>query len=222
MKKLLIFIIALCAILPIPAFASTKTYTSKNLEETLSAENIKADLSNYKENDNQAIIYMFRGDGCSYCRSFLNYLSSIVEEYGDYFRLVSYEVWQDNNNAELLENVAKFLGKDADGVPFIVIGDKVFEGYGANYDDDIINAIKKQYDSKNSYDVMKEIEIGDTKETKEESNILVIFWNIILGSSIVGLLLYFHSEIAKLKEQIEKLEQKTQSEKKTKTKTEER
>ena len=107
----------------------------------------------------QAIIYMFRGKGCGYCKKFLTFLSSISKEYGKYFKLVSYEVWYEENNHTLMQTVASYLNKEAGGVPFIVIGDKVFEGYAEIYDEDIKSAIMNLYDTKKSdrYDVLKKI-----------------------------------------------------------------
>jgi len=90
MKKLIIILITLCMIIPTSVFA--EEYKFSNLKETLAEENITADLSDYKETEDQAIIYMFRGKGCSYCRSFLNFLNSIVKEYGTYFMYFKDEV----------------------------------------------------------------------------------------------------------------------------------
>lgn len=53
-----------------------------------------------------------------------------VEEYGKYFNLVSYEIFNDSNNSKLFEQVSKFMdGEAATGVPYIVIGDTVFGGF---------------------------------------------------------------------------------------------
>ena len=76
------------------------------------------------------------------------------------FELTSYEVWYDSNNAELMSNIASFLNVEATGVPFIIIGEKTFVGYGESYDSEIKDAIKKLYetDVKKRYDVLEELE----------------------------------------------------------------
>ena len=71
MKKKLIILLLIVALLPTRVFASG--------------------LDSYKENDKQAVIYMFRGQGCGYCRAFLSFLASIVDDYGEYFKLVSFD-----------------------------------------------------------------------------------------------------------------------------------
>lgn len=168
MKKK-IFLVTLLALIafPLNMFAIEKDdYTSKNLEETLTEEEIEHDLSKYKENDKQVTIYLFRGHGCGYCKKFLTFLNSIVDEYGDYFKLESYEVWNDDNNYDLMNQVASFLGTSVSGVPFIVIGDTTFAGYAERYDDSIKSTIKSLYDSKEKYDVFEEM----TKKEEEEAN----------------------------------------------------
>ena len=93
-KKILTFLVTLGVILlPLTANASLiDEYEHKNFKDTLAAESIELKNKDYKETDDQITIYMFRGQGCAYCRSFLEFLNSISNEYGKYFKLVSFEV----------------------------------------------------------------------------------------------------------------------------------
>ena len=184
MKKILGFLLTVLIGLGFTmSTAKAVTYKTLNLEEALKEEEIEHDLSSYKESDDQAIIYLFRGNGCGYCRRFLTFLNSIVPEYGKYFKVVSYEVWGDSENKKLMNKVAEFLEKDAGGVPFIVIGNQAFEGYASDYDEDIKKAIKDLYNSKDKYDVLKEMEKAKN-QTNQESNgtssTSVIIWNIVI------------------------------------------
>jgi len=174
MKKLKVLIVILfLAIIPSIAFAQ-ETYETTNLEQTLKAEGIEYDLKNYKETNNQITIYLFRGNGCSYCKKFITFLASITDEYGKYFKLQSYEVWYNKDNSKLLENVAEFLDEDAEGVPYIVIGNQVFPGYHEKYDEQIKKAILDLYNSEERYDVLEVMGIqkNDSKEEiiKDENN----------------------------------------------------
>ena len=150
--------VSLLMVLPLNASASVyyEGHKTMNFLETLSAEGMEAENKNYKETDDQAIIYLFRGQGCGYCRAFLTFLNSISPEYGKYFKLVSFEVWSDDSNAALMKEVASITGQEAGGVPYIVIGEKVFPGYIADWNEDIKTAIMSQYKD-NSYDVFKEL-----------------------------------------------------------------
>ena len=171
MKKIIAVILTLMLVLPIGVSAKdTKysTYNTMNLKETLEAEDIELENEDYEEADDQVTIYMFRGQGCGYCRKFLTFLSSISEEYGKYFKLVSFEVWQDQANSELMTQVGEALGEEINGVPFIIIGDQTFPGYSEQYDEKIINTIMELYeqDPKDREDLFDNL--GNASKKKEE------------------------------------------------------
>ena len=181
MKKKLLVLLLVVALLPTKVFAKSLAddYNTMDLKQTLEAEEMVLQNKDYKETDDQAIIYMFRGQGCGYCRAFLEFLNSISKEYGKYFKLVSFEVWNDSNNASLFEKVPLVTNQAAGGVPYIIIGEKVFGGYSSEYDEDIKAAIKAQYND-GSYDVMEKLDErlnGDNKSSGGTSSFAVIFWN---------------------------------------------
>lgn len=214
MKKKMIMVLVCLLLLPIHVSADKidlKSYNSKNLEETLKEENISADLSNYKENDKQISIYMFRGKGCSHCQEFLNYVANtLVSKYGDKFRLVSFEAWNDVNNSKLLNSVADFLGDQAGGVPYIVIGDKTFLGYGSSMNSEIESAITTLYNSKKRYDVFTEM---NKKEKSDMSNLAVIVCNFLI-TTVGVILVIVHNNFVK-KQLLEELEKKAPIKKET-------
>lgn len=179
-KSSIIGLILAILLLPMSVLAVEKVdlreYTTMNLEETLKAEGITADISNYSENDNQIPIYMFRGQGCTHCQDFLEYVAnSLVPNYGAYFKLVSFETWNNANNATLLKTVSSFLGDAASGVPYIVIGDKTFLGYGEDFNSEIESAISSLYNSKDRYDVFEEMNKGEKSNTAA-----IVLWNVAI------------------------------------------
>ena len=168
-KKILLLALITLLLMPLTTIAKeSDKYKSKNFIETLEEEKIKLENKNYKETDKQVTIYMFRGTGCTYCRSFLNFLNDISEDYGKYFKLVSYEVWRDTKNGELLEELSSFLGQDAGGVPYIIIGEHVFGGYSKEYDDTIKAVIKEEYNKSEKYDALEEYEKAKKEQEREE------------------------------------------------------
>lgn len=190
MKKVWITLLLLVVmILPTHVFADE--VKSENLDEILTSKSITHDFSKYSENDDQAIVYLFYGQSCGYCQKFLEFLNSIIPEYGKYFKVVGYEVWSNSSNADLMDKAAKVLDKSADGVPFIVIGDQVFTGYSSSYDEKIKSAIKSLYDTKKEarYDILKEIENGDSKKESGTSSIAVIIWNFVFLAAATGIIL---------------------------------
>ena len=209
MKKILIILMMGLVVLPFSVKAYEKTYNTIIFDQTLSEEEIEHDFSNYKETDDQITIYMFRGKGCGYCRKFLTFLNSIVDDYGKYFKLESYEVWATENkdNADLMQNVATFMNERADGVPFIIIGDKVFSGYTESYDDDIKSAIKELYETKKDkrYDVMDAY--NNQKDDSDVSNVSIIVFNIIIaGALALAVAIYDSKKRIDLENRISNLE----------------
>lgn len=212
MKKIMGFLIVIF-MLPMLVFAASGDYQTLNLDEALTQENIEHDFSNYKESNDQVIIYLFRGNGCGFCRNFLTFLNSIVDEYGKYFRVVSFEVWGDSNNAALKEEVSTFLNYRSEGVPYIVIGDQVFPGYNNSFDDAIKEKIMSEYekDEKDRYDVFAEMD----KAQKEEANkgkvnyFLIIFCNLLFIISATAIVLAFvNTKHNELLDEIEEIREK--------------
>ena len=187
MKKkifMLILVFVSILLLPFSVNAEKKEYNMLDLEGALADEEIEKTFSSYNPKSDAITIYLFRGKGCGFCRSFLTFIDSITDEYGEYFKLQSYEVWNDQNNASLLDKVSNYLGEAAGGVPYIVIGDKVFAGYSSEYDAAIKEKITELYNTKKNkrYDVLKEMEKNPKKESSEStgtSAVSVVVWQLV-------------------------------------------
>ena len=203
-KKLTALILLCLMILPVHVYTEDN-YVTQNLDEILTEEEIEHDFSNYEETDDQIPIYLFHGRGCTYCKNFLNFLNDNIDEYGKYFKVVGYEVWYNTENADLMDEVADFLGESSNGVPFIVIGDQVFTGYSSSWDEQILSAITNLYNSEDRYDVFEEMAKGDTSI----SNGTVILWNLffVVVATII-IVLTNHFENKKLTVRIDELEEK--------------
>ena len=93
--------------------------------------------------DGKAIIYFFRGEGCPHCVEAEAWFQSIEDEYGSYFKVIDYETWYNQENAELMKKVAKARGEEANGVPYIIIGDKSWMGFTQSYTDEMLKEIGK-------------------------------------------------------------------------------
>ena len=107
-------------------------------------------------------VYIFHGNGCPHCAKAFEFFDSIEKDYGKYYKLVKYETWTSFNasyNNKLMYKVAEELGEDTSelGVPFIIIGDKIFRGYTTAYDDEIKKAIEDAYNDENYVDKIKPI-----------------------------------------------------------------
>ena len=230
-KKILIGMLFIAIIFGLTTGCGSKItkekYVTKNLEETLTEEQIEHDLSKYKENDKQVTIYMFRGSGCGYCKKFLTFLNSIVDEYGEFFKLESYEVWADKKNAALMEEVADVLETTISGVPFIIIGDQTFPGYSDRYDESIKKAIKDLYNSKERYDIFEELEAKKQEEAnvnKHSRSTMLVITAIFIILSTGAIIIVNNQNTKKLVDQMNSLKKELKTykeEQKEKVKPEE-
>ena len=188
MKKKLLLLL-LVAFLPITIFAKNyyDDYNTMNFKETVAAEELELANKDYKEDDKQAVIYLFRGQGCGFCHRFINYLNEISPEYGKYFRVVSFEVYYDKKNASLLNKVAAFNNENLNGgIPYAIIGEESFIGYSEEYNDAIKEAIMKEYNNP-AEDLFKKIEKSEKGETGI-SSLGSLFWTFVfvaVGTTIV-------------------------------------
>ncbi len=211
MKIRRILIMLLClTLIPMSVFADDKKdikdgTTSMNLKEVLADEGIEPAFSNYKENDKQITIYLFRGKGCTYCHKFLEYINSITEEYGKYFKLESYEVWANKANSDLWNEIATFLGQPAEGVPYIIIGNKVIPGFSEAHEEEIKKAIKDEYDNKERYNLFEEMK-NAPKESETNNNSGSVVNSILIVISTISILLFVYNRDKKLNMRLDEIE----------------
>ena len=92
-----------------------------------------------KVNAEEVTVTLFYGDGCPHCSHEKQYLDILKYQLGDNLNIEQYEVWNNDENNELLSKVRATFNDDNTGVPFLVIGNKFFSGYN----DDIAKEIKK-------------------------------------------------------------------------------
>lgn len=122
-----------------------------------SSENSEVDtpktinLENVTYDKNKVNIYFFWGSTCPHCEAEFTFFDEIKEEYGDYYNLHTYEVLENKENADIMNVFAQALGEKATGVPYTIIGDESFTGFGESSKEKFINAIKNKY--QNSSDI---------------------------------------------------------------------
>lgn len=184
MKKTLLIIASLCLLI-FPNYLNASEIKSLNLEEALLSEGIEPLFSEYKEDDSQATIYLFRGQGESKSVDFLNYLNSIYNEYGGFFKVKTYEIGSNPKNSKLMDNVIDYLHSDVTTVPLIVIGDVHFITYDETVNENILKAIVASYENNNPVDTIEEVLV------KYYRNYDLMIWIIIVGIlAFIGGIIY--------------------------------
>lgn len=127
-------------------------------------------------------IYIFYGDGCPHCAELDKYLDKNYKNDQD-IKTYKYEVWFNKENEALWEKVQNVTGEEAKGVPYFIIGERVYQGYNSTpgWEDTVDSAIK--YAKENSYTDNVGVSLGvvnendkykgnniEKTETKKEEN----------------------------------------------------
>ena len=153
-----------------------------------------ADLSNYKESDDKVNIYIFRGQTCWHCLDEVSWLATKVQEYGQYFNIRTYEVWNNKDNNKLMTTVAKHMGETASGVPYTVIGKQTYSGFSEATGEEMLKKVVELYNSSDKYDIKNEINLSDgtviNSEEKKSSSTVTIVLVIIVVIVGAGLIYY--------------------------------
>lgn len=133
-------------------------------------------------------LYFFHGNGCPHCEEANTWFEEIEEEYGEYFNLVSYEVWYNADNSELMSSVAEVRKETADGIPYIIVGNQSWSGFNESYKEEILTKIKSEYEQEPAerYDVMNYVESAsksDESNTTKDIIILLVIIGVIAAIS---------------------------------------
>lgn len=143
------------------------------------------------EESNEVKIYFFRGEGCSHCAETEEWFQEIEGEYGSKFMVVDYETWYNQDNAALMQQVAEARGEEAEGVPYIIIGNKSWNGFTDSYKPEILSQIDSEYNKEVSarYDIMKllpKLSKEKEKDTTGSDILALIVILVVVGGICFG------------------------------------
>ena len=136
MKKFLI-ILLLITIIPINYYAISESYKDK-----------VADIVSVQITDEKANLYLFHGQECPHCEEERNWLKEIEEKYKDSLNVYYFEVWNNEDNAKLMDKVKEVFEIKKNGVPLTIIGEKYYIGFSKAMSPSIEKTIKEYLDIK--------------------------------------------------------------------------
>ncbi len=90
---------------------------------------------------NPVVIYFFWGDGCPHCAEAEPFLEKLARRYPE-VEIRDYEVWNNEENRDLMFSMAEAYGFEAQYVPTIFIGDQHWVGYSETIGEEIEAAVK--------------------------------------------------------------------------------
>ena len=136
MKKKILYILTLLTLLiliiPLNTYAISDKYKDK-----------VAPITNTEVEENKINLYLFKGAECPHCAEEKEWLEQIKEDYKDYINIYEFEVWHNEDNAKMLDQVKIEMKSNSDSVPFTVIGNYYFVGFSKTVASNIENRIKE-------------------------------------------------------------------------------
>lgn len=139
-------------------------------------------------------VYFFYGNGCSHCAEAEEFFNSIEDDLGDKFNIISYETWYDSDNVDLMNEVADARKEEANGVPYIIIGNQSWNGYMSSYDDEIIDKIESEYekDVDARYDIANYVEaLNNTDKANNYAADVAVVIAIVLVIAGIGFSIWY-------------------------------
>jgi len=95
-----------------------------------------------EQGDNEVVLFMFYGQGCPHCGKMELFLNRLKEKYPT-LKVERYEIYNNQENRELFENIANAYNTKIEGVPAVFIDNKVVFGFSNSIGDSIENEVKR-------------------------------------------------------------------------------
>lgn len=129
-------------------------------------------------------IYYFSKENCHFCEQANNFFLEIENDYGKYFEVIELKI-DTKENLNILTKITKTLKTEA-GVPYIIIGSKYFLGYDEEYNNQILQEIKIEYEKKENdrIDIVYEILHTNNKTA-------IVFIISLIIPTIISVVIYY-------------------------------
>lgn len=131
-KKFFVVLLFLIVLMPIKTLAISSNYVDK-----------VAEIVNVKPEKNKINLYLFHGSTCPHCAEEKVWLEEIKDKYKKELNVYYFEVWENANNAKLMDQVIKLFDIKNDGVPLTIIGERSYVGFSKSTGSSIENRIKE-------------------------------------------------------------------------------
>ena len=169
MKKKIIALLLLLLI-PLNVFAISKDYKDVVYE--------KVDV---KKDDNKVNLYVFYVDECPHCEHEREWLKDIKKEYKDCLNIYEFEVWHNDDNAKIMNELKDQFKIGKSGVPFTVIGEKTYVGFSEVTQSKIENTIRSYAELKGDNNEIKIPLLGKVNIKKVSIPLVAVILGFIDG-----------------------------------------
>jgi glutaredoxin len=153
--------------------------------------NVSALSSNYEDNiapivhketeENKVNLYLFEGKGCPHCKQEKEWLKTLKSKYSDKINIYEFEVWYDQDNANLLQDVQNKLGTNATGVPYTVISNHNYVGYSDTIKSEMEDQLNNLFEIEDNNNIKNIPVLGNVDVSKVSLPIISIVLGFIDG-----------------------------------------
>ncbi len=98
---------------------------------------------NQDNGKNEVYLHVFYGQGCLHCSTLLSFLNDIKEDKYPTLQIYEHEVYQNNQNRKLFEELVDKFNTKIEGVPTVFIDNKVIVGFSKEISVSLENEIKR-------------------------------------------------------------------------------
>lgn len=143
-------------------------------------------------------VYLFRGSTCQHCEDALEYINDHRDLIPENVEIVTYEVYDNEENATLMDTVADSLEVDKTdnyGTPFFVVGSEYIKGYGTGTWEELFE-IANDYKENGEYEDVVQKTIDEEKfevESRtlddlysEPSTVVTVIVYCVFGAIVLG------------------------------------
>lgn len=115
--------------------------------------------------EEKVTLYLFWGDGCPHCAAEQEYFKALQEEFPN-LEIVKYEVWNNEENKQFLNQIASETRKIFSGVPVTIIGQTIITGFSTSTEQELRRTVS-YYSDNSHHDIVQEIKNGTYEQTSE-------------------------------------------------------
>ena len=152
MKKRIITLILFAVLLLLP---NTTLALADDYEDRV------APIADIEIEENKINLYLFHGAECPHCEEEREWLDKIKDDYKDYLNVYYFEVWRNEDNNSLMNEIKKEFDVTREGVPLTIIGSEYYVGYSKTTGSLMKNKIKEYAQLENNPNEVKIPIIGN-------------------------------------------------------------
>lgn len=157
---------------------------SESLLDACKSEKIDCVSKEKEDSESLPNVYLFRGEGCTYCNRLITFLDSVIDDYD--VNVVVYEVTNNPDNWNYYKKIGALFDFNPSSYPYLVIGEETFDGYASDDDEYILSALSELVDAEKPYDVVDVLATRNDEKPNDSAVVVIILCAVIVMGFYLG------------------------------------